>query len=359
MITLNMDRAQLWREFRSDHEKAIYWLNKHYGGKDRFEKKCRELIRQSFTEHRNIQSDIVEYNSPNNNKWYSFFNAIYNSKSGTSTHHIYSFCVYKTNGSVGAFVPKYDVSSLRFVLSGVFIFTSHFFLRAKERLGIECKDETSVVKFFSDNPFISTRLRDPDEKGRYGFDLRLQNGIGRGVVVSDDPTIVEIRTCLTDKQLSYKQKKMVGNLINFHDACTHDTIQETIICRLANPNSVSDDIKKERANHIDMFGDLYLFDLNYMVRRIALDYVYLKRCDIDFWIDKMDAIYMATNLVARKLAFRFERPLPFEKGLVLMRDFARELMKIVVSDQFDDNDFDNYIAIKCRIDKNLWDSVFN
>jgi hypothetical protein len=87
---------------------------------------------------------------------------------------------------------------------GVMIFTSHFFQRMSERTGKAYRSKELIQEFISTK---STQASQTDEDGE--VIVKFKGGYGFGVEKSLSPHVVEIRTYLTDKQLTPKQRRKV------------------------------------------------------------------------------------------------------------------------------------------------------
>ena len=89
-------------------------------------------------------------------------------------------------------------------MTGVVVFTSHFFQRLSERAGVPFRSKAMIQEFISSN-FMRTATSN-DKVGGDAY-MRFRIGYGMGTVLSTEPYAVEIRTFLTDEQLSPSQRK--------------------------------------------------------------------------------------------------------------------------------------------------------
>ena len=69
MINLSTPSDELMKIIRIEHNKALYWLKRHYGGDAGYEKMRDQLLRDCVSANGNLASDVVEYNSKDGNKW--------------------------------------------------------------------------------------------------------------------------------------------------------------------------------------------------------------------------------------------------------------------------------------------------
>ena len=204
MINLSTPSQELLKELLADYDKADYWLTKKLGGikkqKELGDKLAYECIMKGkpFT-----VSDYVEYISPNGNRWIMYLSCRrYGDKTYTTP---LGFCYYETYGSVGAFVPMSDDTSDS--ANSCIIFTSHFFLRMCDRLGIKIRSREMVKRFLEYLVGMVVSYRGEGKHGKHEVDVRLPGSIGRGRIREDSPYVTEINTFLRDNELTKKQLK--------------------------------------------------------------------------------------------------------------------------------------------------------
>jgi len=207
MVNLSTPSEQMVKELLTDTVKAEYWLRKQYHGEKGYQRMIDELEIKCAKTRKNQKSDIVEYKSPTGNRWLVYaFSTCYD-KAGVVKTNIVSFCYYETLGSIGAFFISYDKYDVDRRLPVVVIFTSHFFQRFCERLGIEYRSRAMVQRFCEVIPgYLIYHYKEKDKDGHIRADVRLPGSLGRGIMRSEKGAIVyEIRSYLTDKQLSKSQ----------------------------------------------------------------------------------------------------------------------------------------------------------
>ena len=213
MINLTTPAAVIHQELLEDKARVERFSRKKFG-KGLAELKIR-LMKQARLEKRHVLSRLYEYVSPNGNHWLCYWEALF--KQDTNECEVYPMhvCVYRTVGSVGVFRMK----SLHDFSGGIagdaaVIYTSHFFLRYAERKGLSLDDERLIPVFLQDSILAWFTFHPATEEGTKQVDTRFPGGVGRGVVVQEDPKVIEIRTYLNETQLSFGQKKRIGDLIN-------------------------------------------------------------------------------------------------------------------------------------------------
>lgn len=250
MITLSTPSQQLIDELIADEKKAHFWLKKHYHGDKGYDKMRNELLAKCAKTRQQQMSDVVEYISPNGNRWMAFEYAQYYPEADTTYTMPCSFCYYETYASVGAFLVGHNMWDIKGRLRFAIIFTDHFFLRFCERLGVPMRSRWMIKKFVEAIPGFSISCGEKDEHGYTKVDCRLPGSIGRGIVRKDAP-VVEIRTFLTDKQLSNKQLRDTKDIREFGDTQHYEPMDVRI--KRLNKAENFDVIAKEITDAVKMF----------------------------------------------------------------------------------------------------------
>ena len=210
MVNLNTPNDELFNELNSEYKKALYWHTKHYGGVKKYEEFQRKLLKKVSYTNKDETGDIVEYVSPKGNRWIIFESCRWYPESNGAHTGAHTFCYYETASSIGAFRLTSDG---RGTMTGVLIFTSHFFERFCERLGINKegdvkeKNKQLVKNFINYFPAMVLKVYPRSEKdGKIHVDLRTSGSLSRGIVrEGGNVKVIEIRSFLTDKQLNKKQ----------------------------------------------------------------------------------------------------------------------------------------------------------
>lgn len=213
MINLSTPNDMLFRELMADKEKSFYWLIKKNGGQKSYEKMRDGLLLQAKREQRNAISEVIEYRSTNGNRWMTYECARYYKDAHTSYTQPYAFCFYETLGSVGAFVPAKIGLSLETGEDVIVIFTSHFFMQMCNRLGIGFRTPAMVRSFHEFIPnFLLATYKDDEDENRTKLIVRLPGSIGWGFQREGSQMVFEVRTFLSDVQLSNKQRRITKEL---------------------------------------------------------------------------------------------------------------------------------------------------
>ena len=360
MITLNTDKKQLMDEIRSDYPKALYWLEKQFGGEHKYDLEVARLLYMVRCTGKTQQSKIVEYHSKNGNRWITFIQAYKDENTGFVTHFRAVFCLYKTIGSVGAFFPYcYPTAINGEVIRGCLIFTSHFFLRASERIGLDCTNESCIIDFIARNSNMAFQLAEADECGKGHVDIKFSDGIGRGVIISRDPCIVEIRTCLSDTQLSSGQKRSTRHIACIQNIGFPPTSEEVIKAAFEDAATLHAAMEKERKKYLKQGGHEFYFNVIYLFRLIALQYLLFIS---DGWaILPSDAkgSCSAFDRLSFKYRMRIESPLSYTSAMKVLKAFTRDLCRIYGYKDFDEVHFENYCKTDTPFNQENWDCAYN
>lgn len=148
MITLQTLPTQIRRELDEDEKRANYWFVKQHHGERSYDRwrteQCQRLL-NSF--EKELFSDPVEYISPNGNRWLAYEHTTRDGEGGCYT---FCYCVmyYETIGSVGAYCRmELEDPDTKEMLPGCIHYTPHFFQRFAERLGLEFRSRTMMLRF--------------------------------------------------------------------------------------------------------------------------------------------------------------------------------------------------------------------
>jgi hypothetical protein len=212
MINLSTPSQQMLDELNIDLEKIEYWQHRWHSGKD-WILKGREYRKRWDQERKPFLGDRHEFKSSLGNRWYCFdvpflpegFDDLMTLQS--------SFIYYETYASIGAFIPKYQMNKeTKLMEEACVIYTSHFFERYCERLKIPFRSREMVLEFASIIAFNPTQ-EDTDKDGRPIVVSRMPKaGYTYGVRRKDNPNIIEMRTFLSDKNMTPTKLKRYEEL---------------------------------------------------------------------------------------------------------------------------------------------------
>ncbi len=222
MVNLSTPSDQLLRELRYDYEKALYWLKKHFGGEKGYEDMRDRLLMKCEATRQPQSSETVDYTSANGNKWICFEHAKYYPESYGSFCMPHAICYYETAASIGVFCLGHSQDPKNKKPTSCIIFTPHFFSRMTERLGITPNGKEMVKRFLEYVPQMSIQQSEPDEQGVIHVDVRLPGSVGRGIRKKGREDVFEIRTFLTDKQLSNSELKATAKVRKWGDKNTFE-----------------------------------------------------------------------------------------------------------------------------------------
>lgn len=196
-------------EMEQDLKKLQYWQRKSLNSKEYREAYLAAHKRASETGECQMVGEPHEWKSANGNRWY-YQNAVMREPiSGEMRDSGLVFVYYETYGSVGAFVPTFDPMANGMVVDNApIVFTSHFFLRYCERMGLKMRSRDMVMAFINEQARFDVKGLRNGKGGFKGISVQLKNGVGRGVVVREGiNTAWEVRTFIPYNMLTKKQRE--------------------------------------------------------------------------------------------------------------------------------------------------------
>ena len=262
-----------------------------FHGDKGYDKMQSELIDKAMKQHDDCRTDVFDYISPKGNRWMVFEHCRYHKDIHYARTMPIAFCYYETYGSVGAFLnghPQYEGQDGIHAI----LFTDHFFLRFCSRLKIEMRSRWMVQRFLEIIPGIMFQARDEkDQYGRTKVDCRFPGSIGRGIIRKDGP-LIEVRTYLTDPELSKKQLRETKTLREIADRHNFDP-QDVKMARMLKSQDFEKAFDYEVKQLVDMGCDEELLYMTatigvYIIRTLCdLHYADIK--DFDFWMKHGEA----------------------------------------------------------------------
>lgn len=247
-INLSTDPKEILKTMQLELPTVTYFFKKEYGGNRKFLEYEDKSLDKCLAEEKSSITDISEYISQKGNRWlsYSFFEYFPLAKYAQAWPM--SFIYYETYGSCGAFFPifsqtkKNGSNGKNDKIEGVIIFTSHFFLRMSERTGKAYRSRELIQEFITTK---QTHALQVDEDG--DVIVRFLGGYGFGVLKSQSPCVMEIRTYLTDKQLSPKQRRKCDLVNAYAETIKDGTYLENVAKNMS--YLLADDKKQCRKYH--------------------------------------------------------------------------------------------------------------
>lgn len=345
MINLSTPSDELMKIIRIEHNKALYWLKRHYGGDAGYEKMRDKLLRDCVAASGNLASDVVEYNSKDGNKWLCFEYARYYPESFGSHCMPYAFCYYNTIGSVGAFVPGFSRDTEVKDPVSCTIYTPHFFQRFAERKGVALGSEELVKAFVESIAQVMVRTYDEESNGRCKLDVRLPDGIGRGIRREGKEDVYEVRTFLTDKQLSRKQSKDTEDVRELGDELPFeptDMLEQRIKLAYNPKQSFQDEVDKRKRLGFDVSGINDTHMLYQTITFLFEDMGVAEQWDLEFW-------KRHEQNAAKSLKFFKKRMADGGEDFFFIKEFVNLAKEIAIQDgirKFDKRKFANMFISK-------------
>lgn len=249
-INLSTDPNEILQTMRLELPTVKYFFMKDYGGKKKFLDHQDKALDKCLEEETSSVTDISEYISKKGNRWmsYSFFEYFPRAKFAQAWPT--SFIYYETYGSCGAFFPNYRPSKKKGdkgkinEVCGVLIFTSHFFQRMSERTGKAYRSRELIQEFITTK---ETHASQSDEEG--DVIIKFKGGYGFGVQRSKEPYVLEIRTYLTNEQLSTKQKRKCETIDAYAELIKDGTFMKDVCNHTAYHSTNTPEQDMEQAMH--------------------------------------------------------------------------------------------------------------
>ena len=210
MINLSTPNKELIQELNADYEKLGYWMKKKIGGEKKLSQLQNELVRQYHLTGKVQTSEPIEYISANGNKWYGYYKTV--KIGGIIYPNSMGFCYYETYGSIGAFVPISNKSIEG--VDGVVIFTSHFFLRLSQRLGVGVRSREVVKRFLEMLDNMVIQYNGDSDKRKDEVEVSFSGSVWRGYWRHGDSNVVVLNTFLKHVELPSRQKDKAVELQN-------------------------------------------------------------------------------------------------------------------------------------------------
>lgn len=269
-VNLRTSPADLLDIMRKEMSAAIYHFRKHYGGVHRYKAYEDQVSRRVMEEKVDAIVPAVEYVSPAGNRWFTYAFVCYNDVVKGVNIFKTSFIYYETIGSCGAVFPFFDDTNdtsksrgLAKDFNGAVIFTSHFFRRFAERTGIPYRTTELVMRFIEDRGVV------PDDTQDNEIAMRLNKGYAFGVVKQQAPRVIEIRTYLTDQQLSPSQRARIKALKAYHELIKDSKLMSEL-CRKYSRKMTAAEIMREGDRLLRRGGSQVAYDYSLSLYRFAL-----------------------------------------------------------------------------------------
>lgn len=245
MINLSTPPNRLIQELSEDYPKAIYWAKNK--DKEALEW-AKERRRASITKPEVRMGK--DYTSKNGNRWLIFYLVQPVGHTNQNAIAIVSFCYYETIGSIGAFcLINGDTLNNQYKANGCCIYTSHFFRRLSERSGVSYQSKEMLMAFVTSLDQFTALLDNGEILEPGEVVIKLKGGQGRGVILSTQPTVYEIRTYIPESSYNAKQKAAENKMEPYKESDRSATIQMLIThCRI-----LMDELGYVSSNNIDFW----------------------------------------------------------------------------------------------------------
>lgn len=207
MINLSTPNEELLEELKSDYNRVVHWFSTKRFTSRRLRQNAYVLERKCIDNDMQFATgEPEEFLTKNGNKWIIFQKA--RRCEGEILPEIQTFCFYNTLGSAGAFVPSFVGGKI----DSCVIFTSHFFLRLKQRLGLEYVNKDVIQRFIE---YIGSFHSESLGEGKHGKNeviIYLNGAVGYGVFRDENCNILEVKSFLKETELTRFQQRQVKNV---------------------------------------------------------------------------------------------------------------------------------------------------
>lgn len=202
MITSLSPKDEILKVCIEENQKAQYWFKKQTNNR-----KWDDIADFLISQHKKTgipqYSEMIEYTARSGNKWCSFIRSRkFGNNYGT---FLQSFMYRETLGSIEVF----NVTSKGCVgdySDGVMIFTSHFFLRMAQKLGVSADSKEVAQRFLSLSDGMIFHEKGDGKKRKAELEISFMGTIWRGVYKNGDKRVVEIKTMIKRAELTNKEK---------------------------------------------------------------------------------------------------------------------------------------------------------
>lgn len=252
-INLSTDPNEILQTMLLELPTVKYFFMKDYGGKKKFFDHQDKTLDKCLEEEKSSVTDISEYISQKGNRWMSYTHTEYFPRAKYAQAWPTSFIYYDTYGSCGAFFPmmrpakkgKKGEKGKITEMFGVLIFTSHFFQRMSERTGKAYRSRELIKEFITTKQTHAVQADDDGE-----VIMKFKGGYGFGVKKCDEPYTLEIRTYLTDEQLTPGQKRKCEKVDAYAELIKYGTFLKEVCNHTAfhSNNTQEQDMKQAMRN---------------------------------------------------------------------------------------------------------------
>lgn len=227
MLNLSSPSDQILKEVTEERERAFYWHNKVHSKKLVHKQIMASYKRAWDKKHGTYTGFNSEYVSSSGNKWYTF--ELISPRPNNPEKFQVQFCTfiyYETAASIGCFLmadddPKNGGGDI------VYVFTSHFFQRYCERLGIQYGSTEMLTDFVCDIRSISSS-KITDTHGEHEVIRIPHRGVGMVIARKDNPAVLEVKTFLADDNLNPNKKKELKTLTEYGDSVISKPKREVV-----------------------------------------------------------------------------------------------------------------------------------
>lgn len=269
MITSQSTNEEILSAVYAELPKAEYWFEKRF--KDNRE--TSRIRRKILDEHRRTgQVQIgghVEYHSPSGNQWSAFLRSA--KVGGEFIAQKCSFIYRETIGSFEIILPVDGYSAYNQIWKGVLIFTNHFFLRMRQRVGVEKIDLEAAIRLLSCVDHTIFHQKGDSNKRKNEIEISIMGTVWRGVYRDKDEHVMELKTMIPKTELSKRDRKGLLKIDRAQqNAVFHQ--KDIDVDRIKN---------QDRSLLSEMYDNAFVLGVNDRLSEIFYDFTHITKLTFD------------------------------------------------------------------------------
>lgn len=269
MITAISSNEELLNAVLEEQPKAYYWFDKRY--KDNRET---SRLRRKITDEHKKTGEVqvggyVEYLSRSGNRWVVYLRTA--RTGGFYCTQKASFVYRETFGSIEVIVPMDLKAVAGGRPQGVMVFTSHFFLRMQQRLGVEKIDIEAVIRLVASIKHTIINAKGDSKRRKHEMEISIMGTVWRGIYRNGAKNIIEVKTMLTKLELSRREKQALQRV---------DKAQEHAVIHVKEIDMQRIE-EKDHSLLAEMYDNSFVLDVDDTLSELFFDFTFLTKLTFD------------------------------------------------------------------------------
>jgi hypothetical protein len=302
-VNLSTQAKDILATMHEEMPKAFYYFRKKYGGKQKYLKLEDQMLDKALEEKNDQFTDIDFWISKVGNRWMTYTQAEYFPKAIYANAFHYSFIYYETMASCGAFFPLYSPKQLKkgkvtdkTKVTGVILYTDHFFYQMSERTKIEYRSKELIKEFVSQR--LEHAMIIDDETNE--VIVKFKGGHGFGKRYTQNPQYIAIRTFLRDEELNAKQRRACEPVDTMYELVKDGMYMDDVALNtLVLQDYTSEEVAKEGIKKLEALKKLGMEKPMLLMMNLHLIYVRLLEDILNIEINMQQSAVIA-NLVSKR-----------------------------------------------------------